>query len=136
MELVVLVGLPGSGKSTYYFSNYAATHEHVSKDLMKTKSGARQRGLIEKTLRAGRSVVVDNTNATPEIRAELVQIGKALGARLVAVHFDTPVPDCVARNRGREGKGRVPDVAIYAMKWKLKPPTTEEGFDEILVVKG
>ena len=32
-ELVIFVGLQASGKSTWYRSHYAVTHEHVSKDL-------------------------------------------------------------------------------------------------------
>ena len=137
MELVVFVGLPGSGKSTYYFAHFAATHEHISKDLMKSvrQKGDRQRERIEKALREGRSVVVDNTNATPEIRAELVQLGKAHGARVVAYYFDTPVAESVTRNRQREGRAKVPDVAIYVMKHKLKAPAAEEGFDEVRVIK-
>ena len=137
MELVVLVGLPGSGKSTYYFSHFAETHEHISKDLMKSarQKGMRQRERIEKALREGRSVVVDNTNATPEIRAELVQLGKAHGATVIACYFDTPVAEAVTRNRQREGRAKVPDVAIYVMKHKLKPPASEEGFDEVRVIK-
>ncbi len=34
LELVIFTGLPGSGKSTYYREHFAATHVHVSKDLM------------------------------------------------------------------------------------------------------
>jgi signal recognition particle GTPase len=34
-ELIVFVGLQGAGKTTYYHANLAATHVHVSKDLMK-----------------------------------------------------------------------------------------------------
>src|SRR5947199_8288531 len=66
-SLVILVGLPASGKSTYYFQHLAATHVHVSKDLL--ARGARQEPLIEKALAAGQSVVVDNTNPSPAIRA-------------------------------------------------------------------
>ena len=38
------------------------------------------------------------------------------------------------RNRGREGKARVPDVAIFTTRKRLVPPTIEEGFDEVVVV--
>lgn len=136
-ELVIFSGLPGAGKSTYYRERFAATHVHVSKDLMSpnaARKDEKQRALIEAALRDGLSVVVDNTNATPAIRAEIVAIGRRFGARVVAVHFECPVRVCVARNRGREGRGRVPDVAIFTVAKKLVAPAAGEGFDDVLVV--
>ncbi|MFL5275653.1 MAG: ATP-binding protein, partial [Myxococcales bacterium] len=43
-----------------------------------------------------------------------------------------PVADCLRRNAVREGKARVPPVAIYVAAKKLVPPSREEGFDEVL----
>ncbi len=137
LELVVFVGLQGAGKSTWYRQHYAATHAHVSKDLMRSNRNKerRQRELIEGALREGISVVVDNTNPSPEVRAPLVELGRAHGARLVAIHFDVPLAVCEERNRRREGRARVPDVAFHATLAKLAPPTREEGFDEVAVVR-
>jgi hypothetical protein len=41
----------------------------------------------------------------------------------------------VARNRGREGKARVPNVAIFAIAKRLTPPSYDEGFEEIYRVR-
>src|SRR6185436_480030 len=81
VTLVILVGLPASGKSTYFREHFAATHLHVSKDLL--ARGARQEPLIDKALAAGRSVVVDNTNPSPAVRAPLIALGRRHGARIV-----------------------------------------------------
>ncbi|HEX2122162.1 MAG TPA: ATP-binding protein [Thermoanaerobaculia bacterium] len=136
MELIIFVGLQASGKSTYYHTHLAATHVHVSKDLMPNVRSreARQQQMIEEALAAGRSVVVDNTNPTPASRAELIAIGKRRGARVVACYFEIAVKDALARNRGREGKARVPDVAIFVTAKKLVPPSFAEGFDEVRVI--
>jgi predicted kinase len=136
VELVIFAGLQGSGKTTYYHEHFAATHVHVSKDLMRNTSnrGARQRRQIEEALASGRSVVVDNTNPRAADRAPLIEIGKRMGARVVGYYFASQVKDSIARNRLREGKSRVPDVAIYVTSRRLVPPTLEEGFDEIRVV--
>lgn len=137
MELVVFVGLQASGKSTFFREWFASTHEHVSKDLLRNNRDPyrRQARLIEAALLEGRSVVVDNTNPTSEDRRALVRLGHEHGARVVGYYFEAAVRECVERNRGRLGKARVPDVAIYATARKLTPPSPPEGFDELLRVR-
>jgi predicted kinase len=133
MELVIFAGLQASGKSTFFRERFAATHEHVSKDLFRNNKdpNRRQAQLIEDALGAGRSVVVDNTNPTPEDRRALIGLGRKYGARIVGYYFDASLGECLRRNEGREGKARVPDVAIYATAKKLVSPSMEEGFDEL-----
>jgi len=135
LELIVFAGLPGAGKTTYFRAHFAATHVHVSKDLM---PNARRRDDrlrdVEAALAAGRSVVVDNTNATPEVRKPLIELGRRHGARIVALYFEVDVRTAIMRNRQREGKERVPDVAIFATKKKLVPPSIGEGFDLVQVI--
>lgn len=91
--------------------------------------------LIETALQAGRDVVVDNTNPTVADRAELIQIGCQYGAQIVGYYFESQVRHCLERNRQREGKARVPDVAIYATRKKLARPSYAEGFHQIFYVK-
>lgn len=135
-QLVVFTGLQGSGKTTYYQAHFAATHVHVSKDLMKNtrQRDARQERMIEQALAAGKSVVVDNTNPTPLVRAPLIALGKRHGVRMVGYFFEVPVKLAVERNRQREGRARVPDVAVYVTSKKLVPPAFSEGFDEVHIV--
>jgi predicted kinase len=136
MELIILIGLQGSGKTTYYHEHFAATHVHVSKDLMTNARNrdAMQLTQIDEALGAGRNVVVDNTNPTIDSRKPLIDAGKRHGARVIAVYLEPRIPTCLARNRQREGKARVPDVAIFVTKKKLVAPSIEEGFDEVRVV--
>ena len=135
-ELLIFVGLQASGKSTYYRTHLAATHVHVSKDLMPNvrNRDTKQLEMIRAALAAGRSVVVDNTNPTPAVRAPLVDLGRRQGARVVAYYFEAVVKDAVVRNRLREGKARVPDVAIFVSARKMVPPSMSEGFDEVRVI--
>jgi predicted kinase len=133
-ELVILVGLQASGKSTFFRERFAATHEHVSKDLLRNNRNRnrRQRELIEAALWAGRPVVVDNTNPAVEDRRPLVGLGRESGARIVGYYFESGVRECLARNAC---KARVPNVAIYATAKRLVPPSRTEGFDELLCVQ-
>jgi predicted kinase len=137
MELVILIGLQGSGKSTFYRQRFAQTHELVSKDLLRNnrRPAHRQRQLIEAALRAGRSVVVDNTNAACEERMEIASLGRQHGVRVLGYYFDPQLKLSVERNALREGKARVPDVAIFATLKKLVRPSYGEGFDRLFYVK-
>ena len=136
MELIILVGLQASGKSYFYNSRFAATHVHISKDLMRNAKdrNSKQLALIEEALKNGKSVVVDNTNPRVSDRAPLIALGRKYGAKMIAYYFDAPVKECIGRNRKREGKARVPDVAIYVTAKRLQKPESEEGFDEVFTV--
>lgn len=136
-ELIIFVGVQAAGKTTYHHEHFAATHVHISKDLMPASRNReqRQRQEIAEALDAGRSVVVDNTNATLYDRAPLIALGRAHRARVIAYYFEAPVRMAVARNQKREGKARVPNVAIFATQKRLVPPSIEEGFDEVVVVR-
>jgi predicted kinase len=130
-ELVLLVGLQGAGKSSFYRACFADSHDLVSKDRFPNNRNParRQRQLIEAALAAGRSVVVDNTNPTAQERAGLIALARPFGARVVGYYFESRVADCLERNRRREGKDRVPDVALYATRKRLCRPSLAEGFD-------
>jgi predicted kinase len=137
VELVVFVGLQASGKSTFFRERFAETHQHVSKDLFPNNrnKNRRQEHLLRAALSAGRCVVVDNTNPTLEDRRALIGLGGEYGARIVGYYFDASVRECLLRNEMREGKARVPDVAIYATAKMLVVPSIDEGFDELRCVR-
>ena len=132
-ELVILIGLPGAGKTSFHRKRFATTHVHVSKDLMRNRRDrqARQLALVDETLAACRSVVVDNVNATAADRRALVDVARARGATAVAYVLETPLAECLRRKRDRTGRERVPDVAIFAAAKRLREPTADEGFDRI-----
>lgn len=133
----MLVGLQAAGKTTFYNRHFASTHEHVSKDLFPNarQPGTRQAQLLDTALSSGRSVVVDNTNPTVSDRADILAVAARHGARVVAYYFEPDTRGSVGRNRGREGKARVPDVAIFATAKRLIAPSCSEGFDEVYAVR-
>ncbi|HEX2072422.1 MAG TPA: ATP-binding protein [Geodermatophilus sp.] len=136
-ELVVMAGVQGSGKSTWVREHLAATHAVVSKDHWPNarRREARQRRVVAELLAAGHSVVVDNTNPTPEDRAALVAAARAAEVPVRAVWMDTPLDACFERNAGREGRARVPLVGVLATCGRFVPPTPAEGFDRVDVVR-
>jgi predicted kinase len=137
LQLVLFIGLQGSGKSSFYRARFAGSHELVSKDLFPNNRNParRQRQLIEEALGAGRSVVVDNTNPALVERAELIALARSLGAMVVGYYFESHLADCLERNRQRQGKARVPDIALYATRKRLCLPSPAEGFDRFHYVR-
>lgn len=136
MELIMMIGLQASGKSTFARSRFGATHQFVSNDLLGNKSNVahRQRQLIEAALQQGLSVVVDNTNATIEVRRELINLGHLYAAEIIGYYFATQVKQCLERNRARGGSARVPDVAIFVTLKRLIRPSYAEGFTKLFYV--
>ncbi len=136
-QCAVLIGLQGSGKTSFYRAALAKTHRHVSKDLLRSARNRelKQRELIAAALDEGASVAVDNTNPAPADRAPVIEIARAHGAEVVAYFLDEPIGACLRRNRAREGRARVPDAAIFARAKLLVPPVPEEGFDRVFRVR-
>lgn len=136
MDLVVLAGLQGSGKSTFYGARFADTHAHVSRDLLRSARDPwrREEALVREAARAGRAVVVDGTHARREDRAALVALARSLGLRPVLYWFPPDVKASLARNAGRAGRARVPDVAIHATRKRLVAPERAEGFAAVYEV--
>jgi predicted kinase len=133
VEAVILVGLPAAGKTTFYQRRFAATHVHVSKDLWPKSAdkSARQARELRAALASGRSVVVDNTNPAVADRAPIIAAARAHGARVVGYYFDAEPGEAIGRNRRREGKARVPNVAIFTAAKRMVVPARSEGFDEL-----
>jgi len=135
-ECVILVGLPGAGKTSFYEQNFAASHRHISKDLWPNAAGreARQRRELADALASGASVVVDNTNPSVADRAAIIAIAHASGARVIGYFFDVTTRQAIARNAERRDRKKVPNVAIFTVAKRLVPPTPAEGFDELFRV--
>ncbi len=130
--LVILMGLQGSGKSTFYQKYLAEKLVRVNLDTLKTRH--RERLLIEECLRTGVDFAIDNTNPTRADRAAYIPAARAAGYRVIGCFMESKIRDCLERNKHREGKARVPDVAILGTSRRLEMPSYEEGFDELYFV--
>lgn len=136
-ELVLLIGLPGAGKSTFFQQRFAHSHVHVSRDQLAgdRRPETRQNELVRDALASGRSVVIDNTNVSVEERARFIDEARLHGVRVVGYRFDVSTRECVSRNDGRSGRARIPKVGIFSAAKRLVRPTMDEGFDLLFRVR-
>lgn len=133
MEAVLLIGIQGAGKSTFYCRRFLHTHVRLSLDLLKTRH--RERVLLDACLAVGQPLVIDNTNVTAAGRARYILPARAAGFRVAGYFFDPDPQGCLRRNNQREGRRRVPPAGLFGTLKRLERPRLAEGFDELHLVR-
>ena len=132
--LLVFIGIPASGKTTFYHRVLEdPCFDCVSLDALRTR--AREKAAFDAALVAKRSVVVDNTNVTKAFRAKYIAPAKDADYRIVGLFFQSVLADCLSRNDAREGKARIKRLAVLGMAAQLELPSFDEGFDELFYAR-
>lgn len=131
---IIFIGIPASGKSTYFIDHYYETHIRVNLDMLKNRR--REDIMVKACLQAKQSFVVDNTNFTRGLREKYFTLVKEFGLnefKITAVYFEPDLERSLNWNRSRDR--HVPDYVIKSMLSQLEPPTLNGGFDNIIVVQ-
>ncbi|HET7207864.1 MAG TPA: AAA family ATPase [Terriglobales bacterium] len=142
--VVLAIGLPGSGKSSWFKRhNISPLSSDVLRQLLFDDPAEQRyqdlvfsnlRSMLKARLIARRPTnYVDATNLTPHDRHTWIKMARDYGYDVHAVFFDVPTEVCVERNQRR--RRVVPDDVMRRMAGKLRPPTFEEGFSKITVVR-
>lgn len=148
-EVIFLIGIPTSGKST--FSNNPKYKDYVrvsSDDILQEIAKERQQTyntifkanirfaqiammkVLKKAVENDKSVIWDQTNLTKKQRREKIkQIPSHY--KKTAVYFVIPLETALERNTKRPGKVIPPEVLERMIK-EYELPTLDEGFDKII----
>jgi HAD superfamily hydrolase (TIGR01662 family) len=152
-EVVLIMGLPGSGKSTMAQEFVARGYLRLNRD----ETGGTLRGLVpalDRALTSGTSrVVLDNTYVSRASRAAVIQASAARGIAVRCIYLSTSVPDAqvnaVTRMVERYGKlldveelaayrkrdpGALAPMTQFRYQRELEPPDVSEGFARVDVV--
>jgi protein phosphatase len=149
LSLVVLIGVSGSGKSTFARRHFKPT-EVLSSDVCRgwvsdddnnqaVTSDAFEvlHFLARKRLKVGRLTVVDATNVQPESRKPLVDIAREFHCLPVAIVLDLPERLAHERNRARSDRTFGPHV-IRKQSSELHQSLkrlAREGFRHVFVLR-
>jgi tRNA uridine 5-carbamoylmethylation protein Kti12 len=157
LDIILICGLPGSGKSRFSRQFFAETgrdrvnrkeihrllyemihfgkrwtekeFDELDEHLVKHV----ERKIIEQLLQSNQKVLVDNTSVSASSRKTYVGIAQQMHRTIGAIFLHTPPAICLQRNREREDP--VPERAISNLAAAIDLPRTEEGFKEVLVLK-
>jgi bifunctional polynucleotide phosphatase/kinase len=128
LTLVLLVGYPGSGKSSYAkLLNDTGNYTIISRDEIGNMSKCIKE--TRKHLLSHRNVVIDNLNNTLESRKEFLDVGNELEANCVVIHINTPMSTAMKWNEERIK--HVSKIVFYSYRKKFIQPSKDEGIDEI-----
>ena len=141
-ELIILIGCPGSGKSTFAkkLCKENKNYIHISRDdirfsLLEDNDKYFDKEdevfklfteTIQKELDSGKNVYADATHLTGVSRLKLMNSLNLEGVDIVPIVMNTPLNVCLQRNSLREGIRRVPEKVIKNAYKRFTDPTNDE----------
>lgn len=148
-NLIMLVGIPGSGKTTH---SAELSKKYNAKVISSDKVRQTYVGIDEKDvfptvyrlcieeLKNGGNVILDATHITPKVRKRTFDALDQYDVEYdkIAIYFDTPVDVCIKRVEIRNKDPKelfLPLEVIESYGKNIIMPTKEEGFKEVLIIK-
>ncbi|XP_071529360.1 uncharacterized protein F21D5.5 isoform X1 [Panulirus ornatus] len=137
VEVIILVGYPGSGKS-FFSSTHLAGLGYIQANRDTVGSWQKCVSIMEKSLKDGKHVVIDNTNPDAESRKRYIDAAKKLNVPVRCFVFNISKDHSRHNNKFRELSGadhtKVNDMIYNMYKSKYNEPNIKEGFDDIVKV--
>lgn len=137
LTMVLMIGYPGVGKSSFTETMILPHgYVYVNRDTLKLMKKCVD--LADKSLKDGKSVVIDNTNPSREARKLFIDIAKKYKARVVVFDFIADFEIAYRLNKARKETGLghvVPVVVFVKFRMDYQPPHKDEGISDIYMVE-
>jgi bifunctional polynucleotide phosphatase/kinase len=131
-QVIIMVGYPGSGKST------------IAKSICEDERFVIVQGDVHKTspkmikaalpcVKEGKSIVFDATNSSSKKRSEYLAFAKKHNMSVTCIHVSTSLETSYARNKLRDADAQVPKIAYSVYTKHFENPSSDEGFDVVVL---
>jgi bifunctional polynucleotide phosphatase/kinase len=134
-ELIIIIGFPGSGKSTF-FNKYVEPFEYIriNQDTLKTKNKCISE--TEKYMIINKNIVIDSLNYTKKIRKQYINIANKYNYNIRCIvlktSFEISKHNMLYRYYKSNGiESKIPDLVYNKMKKNLELPDINEGIGNI-----
>ena len=128
----MFIGIPGSGKSSFYKANFFTKYMRISLDLFNTRNKEEQ--FLEAAFKVHQRMVIDNTNITRNERARYIHQARENRYKVIGYFFESKLALCLDRNECRSGEDKIEKVGVIAKFKALELPRYSEGFDKLYFV--
>jgi putative nucleotidyltransferase with HDIG domain len=136
-EVIIMSGLPGSGKDTWIKENLP-DWQVISLDELRLKMNVAPnddqaivanaaKAIAKEYMRKGESFVWNATNLNSQLRAMLIRLFASYQARIRIVYLEAPWEELLRRNKHRTAK--VPEKVLYRMRNRLDVPNITEAHE-------
>ena len=133
-EVVIMIGYPGSGKSTIARDILGeAGYAVMSGDELKTS--AKMIKTADGILKADskKSIVFDATNPSKKKRAEYIEFANKWKLGVRCIHVATSQEESMARNQQRSADKIIPRIAYNLYKKNFEEPNSAEGCEVVVL---
>lgn len=131
-EVRILVGIPGSGKTTYarYLERFEGYVRFSQDEAVRIPHPlgikARIFQTISESVEKGKNVVIDGTYIQRYQRSDIIDFCKGIDAEVVICVFSSNLKDCIKHNESKDDIGKPTEEIIRSMKENLDNPTKKE----------
>ena len=114
LTVVILIGCPASGKSTYA-TTVLKDYYRINRDSLGTMFKCLKEG--EAQLALQKSIVIDNLNKDEVSREPFIKLGQRHKCRIIAIHFVASIASGMFYNKNRSEK--IPNVVFFSYRKKV-----------------